>query len=93
MAPSASISYYGIVRYLYNRSGHNVIMNQIIASTKFRRSALIQDISFSRKRPLIISSTNLAKCAICDKGIEDGFSVTAKSLPKRTAFFCDVHYY
>ncbi len=67
-------------------------MNQIIASPKFR-SALIQDILFSRKRPLMASSTNFAKCAVCDKGVDDGFSVTAKSLPKRTAFFCDVHYY
>ncbi len=67
-------------------------MSQIIAAPKFR-SALIQDILFSRKRSLITSSTNFAKCAVCGKGIEDGFSVTAKLLPKKTAFFCDVHYY
>ena len=89
---SASIFYYGIVRYLYNRSYTIVIMSQIILDAKFTRPALVQDILFSRKKSVLISSANLVECDICGKGIEDGFSITAKPISNETVFFCDFHY-
>ncbi len=89
---SASIFYYGIVRYLYNRSYTIVIMSQIILDAKFTRPALVQDILFSRKKSVLISSANLVKCDVCGKGIEDGFSITAKPISNETVFFCDFHY-
>ncbi len=67
-------------------------MSQIILDAKFARPALVQDILFSRKKSVLISSVNLVECDICGKGIEDGFSITAKSISNETVFFCDFHY-
>jgi hypothetical protein len=67
-------------------------MSQIILDAKFTRPALVQDILFSRKKSVLISSVNLVECDICGKGIEDGFSITAKSISNETVFFCDFHY-
>ncbi len=55
------------------------------------KNVLIQDIVFSNKKFGINSSTNMAKCDVCGKGLEDGFSVTAKSVMTETMFFCEVH--
>ncbi len=55
------------------------------------KNALIQDIDFSNKKFTMNSSANMAKCDVCGKGLEDGFSVTAKSVMKETMFFCEVH--
>ncbi len=67
-------------------------MSQIILDAKFTRPALVQDILFSGKKSVLISSVNLVECDICGKGIEDGFSITAKSISNETVFFCDFHY-
>ncbi len=39
-------------------------------------------------------STSLSKveCYVCGKGLEDGHSITAKTLPNGIVLFCDVHY-
>jgi len=63
-----------------------------IALHKVTKSALIQDYLLSRKKLVISSSANFVTCNICGKGIEDGFSVTAKSFPKGIVFFCDIHH-
>jgi len=63
-----------------------------IALHKVTKSALIQDYLLSRKKPTLSSSANFVACNICGKGIEDGFSVTAKSFPKGIVFFCDIHH-
>ncbi len=55
------------------------------------KNALIHDIVFSNKKFTMNSSANIAKCDVCEKGLEDGFSVTAKSVIKETMFFCEVH--
>lgn len=67
-------------------------MSQIILDAKFTRPALVQDILFSRKKLALISSANFVECDICGKGIENGFSITAKSISNETVFFCDFHY-
>jgi len=63
-----------------------------IAVQKVTKSVLIQDYLLSRKKSIMSSSANFVVCNICGKGIEDGFSVTAKSFPKGIIFFCDAHH-
>lgn len=55
------------------------------------KGAIVQDIIFSEKRFRLPSSANLAKCDVCGKGLDDGFSVTAKTIEKETMFFCGIH--
>ncbi len=38
------------------------------------------------------STVSKVECYVCGKGLEDGHSITAKTLPHGTALFCDVHY-
>jgi len=63
-------------------------MSQILATTKSR---LIQDFVISKKKSFVTSTASFVKCNVCGKRIEDGFSITAKSIQKRTFFFCDIH--
>lgn len=39
-----------------------------------------------------LSSTRILKCYVCGKGLTEGFSITAKTLPSGTIMFCNVHY-
>lgn len=40
----------------------------------------------------IVTSTCLVECYVCGKGLPDGHSITAKTLPSGIVLFCDVHY-
>ena len=44
------------------------------------------------KSQTIVSSVSKVECYICGKGLEDGNSITAKTLPNGIVLFCDVHY-
>jgi len=55
------------------------------------KSSLMQDLYF-KKTHEIKSSVSEAECYICGKGVQDGYCITAKTLPYGTALFCDVHY-
>jgi hypothetical protein len=44
------------------------------------------------KSETIPSSVSKVECYICGKGLEDGHSITAKTLPNGIVLFCDVHY-
>jgi len=55
------------------------------------KSSLIQDLYF-KKIPEIKSSVSEVECYICGKGLQDGCSITAKTLSNGMALFCDVHY-
>jgi hypothetical protein len=50
-----------------------------------------QILAIKSKNPIIHSSANMAKCDVCGKGLDNGFSVTAKTFLKETRFFCEVH--
>ena len=63
-------------------------MSQILATSK---SVLIQEFVISKKKSFMTSTVSFVKCNVCGKGIEDGFSVTAKSIQKKIFFFCDIH--
>ncbi|MDH3618163.1 MAG: hypothetical protein OES14_07565 [Nitrosopumilus sp.] len=39
-----------------------------------------------------ISSTCVVECYVCGKGLQDGHSITAKTLPSGNVLFCNVHY-
>ena len=70
------------------RSGVITSMSQVLATAK---SGLIRGFVVSQKKSFMASTASFAKCNVCDKGIEDGYSITAKSIQKRTFFFCDEH--
>ena len=40
----------------------------------------------------ITTSTCVVECYVCGKGLQDGHSITAKTLPSGTVLFCNVHY-
>ena len=54
--------------------------------------AIIQDRQIIRKSQDVISSVSKVECYVCSKGLEDGHSITAKTLPHGIVLFCDVHY-
>ncbi len=54
--------------------------------------AIIQDTQILRKSQNVISSVSKLECYVCGKGLEDGHSITAKTLPHGIVLFCDVHY-
>lgn len=63
-------------------------MSQILAMKS--KNAILQDIVSDRKFSMN-SSANMVKCHVCGKGLNDGFSVTAKSFLNETRFFCEIH--
>jgi len=54
--------------------------------------SIIQDIQILKKIPNIQSSVSKVECYVCGKGLTDGHSITAKTLPNGIVLFCDVHY-
>ena len=76
---------YGMVRYLY------MVCDRIICTMQGGR-AIMQDMQVLRKSQTIRSSVSSVECYVCGKGLEDGHSITAKTLPNGTVLFCDVHY-
>ena len=70
------------------RSDGTIHMSQILATSKSR---LIQEFVISKKKSFMTSTVSFVKCNVCGKRIEDGFSISAKSIQKRTFFFCDMH--
>ena len=53
--------------------------------------AIMQDMQVLKKQD-IQTSVSKVECYVCGKGLEDGHSITAKTLPHGTVLFCDVHY-
>ncbi len=77
---------YGIVRYFY------IIFDRTIITMQGANQAIIQDMQILRKSQDVVSSVSKVECYVCGKGLEDGHSITAKSLPHGIVLFCDVHY-
>ena len=87
----ASVSFnYGKVRYLYKRSELCIIMSQIL-ETKFP-SRIYQDLVFQREEFSLDTLAKEARCYVCSKGMNDGYSITAKNTAFGTLLFCDKHY-
>ncbi|NHI02894.1 hypothetical protein DYY67_0015 [Candidatus Nitrosotalea sp. TS] len=56
-----------------------------------RKTLLFQDLYFSKRRASVKSTVKEATCTICDKGLEEGTSVTAKQVGQKMRFFCQYH--
>ena len=65
-------------------------MSQLLESKT--RSALYQEFVFSKNHPSLKSFAIEASCYVCGKGLQDGHTITAKTLSNGTVLFCDVHY-
>jgi len=53
---------------------------------------IMQDMQILRKSQNVQSSVSKVECYVCGKGLQDGHSITAKTLPNGIVLFCDVHY-
>jgi len=56
------------------------------------RSRLYQDLIFQEKTSTLDTLAIEASCYVCGKGLEDGYSVTAKNTTSGTILYCDKHY-
>jgi len=55
-------------------------------------SRIYQDHVFSKRKIVVTTLANEAICYVCSKGLDDGFSVTAKNTTFGKLLFCDMHY-
>ncbi|KAF6244384.1 hypothetical protein [Nitrosopumilus sp. b2] len=53
--------------------------------------AIMHDMQILKKQN-VQTSVSKVECYVCGKGLEDGHSIIAKTLPNGTVLFCDVHY-
>lgn len=54
---------------------------------------IMQDMQILKKsQNTVSSSVSKVECYVCGKGLQDGHSITAKTLSNGTVLFCDVHY-
>ena len=81
---SQACEYYGIVRYLYSLVDRIIIMQGVTRG-------IIQNMQIL-KREETCTSVSKVECYVCGKGLQDGHSITAKTLPNGIVLFCDVHY-
>jgi hypothetical protein len=65
-------------------------MSQIL-ETRFP-SRIYQDLVFEKRKSAVNTSAKEARCYVCSKGMDEGFSVTAKNTAVGTLLFCDKHY-
>jgi len=66
-------------------------MSQQITVRK-RPRLLYNDLGFGLEKPQLKTSAIQTNCNVCGKGLEEGFSLTAKTIHSGTLFFCDFHY-
>jgi hypothetical protein len=67
-------------------------MSQILVPRQNRNEILLfQDLYFVRKEVPVKTGVKEAVCSICEKGLEEGLSVTAKTIRQKTRFFCQYH--
>ncbi|HEY5735864.1 MAG TPA: hypothetical protein VIS47_04825 [Nitrosopumilus sp.] len=73
-----------MVRYLYSLVDRTVIMHGTTGRIRQNMQVL--------KTQKILTSVSLVECYVCGKGLQDGHSIAAKTLPNGIVLFCDVHY-
>ena len=56
------------------------------------KQAIMQDMQILKNTRDVQSSVSKVECYVCGKGLQDGHSITAKTLPNGIVLFCDVHY-
>jgi hypothetical protein len=55
------------------------------------KSLLFQDLYFVVKKTPVKTTVQEATCNICQNGLEDGVSVTAKRIGMKLTLFCQYH--
>ncbi|MDH3781084.1 MAG: hypothetical protein OES15_09570 [Nitrosopumilus sp.] len=56
------------------------------------KQAIIQNMQILKNTRDIQSSVSKVECYVCGKGLQDGHSISAKTLSNGIVLFCDVHY-
>ena len=64
-------------------------MSQLAYSAK---SALIQDFIFKTELVFLRTDAHEMYCYVCKKGIQDGTSLTAKTLDSKNVMLCEKHF-
>ena len=54
--------------------------------------AIMQDMQILKNSQNSQSTVSAVECYVCGKGLQEGHSITAKTLPNGMVLFCDVHY-
>ena len=75
---------YGIVRYLYSLVDRSIYMQGV-------NRGIAQNMQILKTQK-ISTSVSKVECYVCGKGLQDGHSISAKTLPNGIVLFCDVHY-
>jgi len=74
-----------MVRYLYRIVDRNMIVMQGVKQTIVHNMQIL-------KTQNVQTSVSKVECYVCGKGLDDGYSISAKTLPNGIVLFCDVHY-
>ena len=75
------------------RSRCSIPMSQMLVHKQKRNENLLfQDLYFIRKSPDVRSGVTELVRDICKKGLEDGLSVTAKTVGQKIKLFCGNHF-
>ena len=56
------------------------------------KQAIMQDMQILKNTSGVQSSVSKVECYVCGKGLQDGYSISAKTLSNGIVLFCDVHY-
>ena len=68
---------------------HRWCMSQLVYSGK---SVLIQDFILKSEPVFLRTDANEVNCYVCKKGIQDGTSLTAKTLDSKNVMLCEKHF-
>jgi len=56
------------------------------------KQAIMQDMQILKNTQGVQTSVSKVECYVCGKGLQDGHSISAKTLSNGIVLFCDVHY-
>ena len=56
------------------------------------KQAIVQDMQILKNTQSLRSSVSKVECYVCGKGLQDGHSISAKTLSNGIVLFCNVHY-
>ncbi len=74
-----------MVRYLYS------IVDRSLFTMPGANQSMIQDMQILKTQN-VSSSVSKVECYVCGKGLAEGHSISAKTLPNGIVLFCDVHF-
>ncbi len=70
-----------------------ICMSQVLAPRQNRNEILLfQDLYFIKKTSAVKTEIKETMCSVCEKGLGDGVSITAKIIRAKTRFFCQYHF-